>query len=132
MRVITPSLLVAAVAELSKGTPLVRARDVFAWCERNSVSYQGDGLRNQALWDADLEEARGERRLLKFKSGECKQSRVGWALIARGAKAREAAARLSWQEQFWDGEKWDWLRVPIPRTPPGVGTEPIRGEPGWG
>ncbi|MFP2908462.1 hypothetical protein ACLESD_26090 [Pyxidicoccus sp. 3LFB2] len=126
MRVLNSSLLVAAVAEISKGTPLVRARDVFAWCDRNSVSYQGDGVRNQALWDADLEEARGEQRLLKFKSGECKQSRVGWALISRGAKAREAAARLGWAEQCWDGEKWDWPCMPIPRP------EPLSSEQHWG
>jgi hypothetical protein len=117
MRVITSSLLVAAVTELSKGsTKLVRLRDVFAWCERNEVDYEGEGLKHQAIWDADLEEARGQRRLLKFKSGECKQSRVGWALIAHGAKAREAAARLNWREQLWDGEKWEWLggSAPVP------------------
>jgi hypothetical protein len=107
MRMMTPSLLVAAVTELSKGTPLVRLRDVQAWCDRNSVNYQGEGLRNQAIWDADADEARGEQRLLKFKSGECKQSRVGWAPIARGAKAREAAARLGWAELFWTGEAWE-------------------------
>src|SRR6478609_2916084 len=98
MRVITPTLLVAAVTELSRGSKLVRVKDVFAWCERNAVDYQGEG-KHQAIWDADLEEARGQRRLLKFKSGECKQSRVGWALIAHGAQAREAAARLGWREQ---------------------------------
>jgi hypothetical protein len=109
MRVITPTLLVAAVTELSKGAKLVRLKEVLAWCERNAVDYQGEGLRNQALWEADHEEARGQRRLLKFKSGECKQSREGWALIAHGAKAREAAARLGWRELRWTGEKWDWL-----------------------
>ena len=110
MRVITSSLLVAAVTELSRGSSkLVRAREVFAWCERHSVDYQGEGPKHQALWNADLEEARGQRRLLKFKSGECKQSRVGWALIAHGAKAREAAARLSWREQLWNGRAWEWL-----------------------
>jgi hypothetical protein len=128
MRVITATLLVEAVRELSKGTSkLVRARDVFAWCDRNSVDYQGEGLKHQALWDADLEEARGQHRLLKFKSGECKQSRVGWALIAHGAKAREAAARLNWREQIWDGEKWDWLGgCPPPQVRrPAVGQEGI-------
>jgi hypothetical protein len=109
MRVITPALLVAAVTELSKGsTKLVRARDVFAWCDRSSVDYQGEGLKNQAIWDADREEARGQHRLLKFKSGEARQSRVGWALIAHGDRAREAAARLGWRELLWDGEKWGW------------------------
>ncbi|MFP2925703.1 hypothetical protein ACLESO_10880 [Pyxidicoccus sp. 3LG] len=114
MRVITPALLVEAVTELSKATPLVRARDVFAWCERNSVDYQGEGLRKQAIWDADREEARGQNRLLKFKSGESKQSRVGWSLPSRGARAREAAMRLGWAEQFWDGENWTWPSTPIP------------------
>ncbi len=108
MRLITPTLLVAAVKELSKGSRLVRVRDVLGWCERNAVDYQGDGGKHQALWDADCEEARGQRRLLKFKSGECKQSRVGWALIAYGAPAREAAARLGWGEQLWNGEAWSW------------------------
>lgn len=112
MRIITPSLLVAAVTELSRCTPLVQARDVIAWCDRNSVNYQGEGLRNQALWEADLEEARGEQRLLKFKSGDCKQSRVGWALIARGPRARDAAMRKGWHEMRWNGEQWEWLRVP--------------------
>lgn len=123
MRVITPTLLVAAVTELSKGsTKLVRVKDVFAWCDRNAVDYQGEGLKNQAIWDADCEEARGQHRLLKFKSGECKQSRVGWALIAHGAKAREAATRLGWREQLWDGEKWDWLGgcAPVPARRPGA------------
>jgi hypothetical protein len=114
MRLLTASLLVEAVTELSKGIPLVKARDVFAWCERNGVNYQGEGLRHQALWDADLEEARGQNRLLKFKSGECKQSRVGWAPIARGAKARDAAARLGWQELLWNGADWDWRRLQAP------------------
>ncbi len=118
MRLITASLLVEAVTELSKGIPLVKARDVFAWCERNGVSYQGEGLRHQALWDADLEEARGQNRLLKFKSGECKQSRVGWAPMARGAKARDAAARLGWQELLWNGADWDWHRLPLPGAKP--------------
>ncbi|HVG61771.1 MAG TPA: hypothetical protein VNA24_24630, partial [Hyalangium sp.] len=91
MRVITASLLVAAVTELSRGSKLVRLKDVLGWCDRNQVDYEGEGLKHHLIWDADLEEARGQRRLLKFKSGECKQSRVGWALIAHGAKAREAA-----------------------------------------
>lgn len=125
MRAITASLLVAAVTELSKGSKLVRVRDVFAWCDRNAVDYQGEGLKNQAIWDADLEEARGQRRLLKFKSGECKQSRVGWALIAHGAQARESAARLGWREQLWDGEKWEWLGgcAPIPQRRLGAAEE---------
>lgn len=120
MRVITSTLLVAAVTELSKGSKLVRAKEVFAWCERNAVDYQGEGLKHQALWDADREEARGQHRLLKFKSGESKQSRVGWALIAYGAKAREAAARLGWRELLWDGEKWDlaWGVPPSPGAAP--------------
>lgn len=120
MRVITASLLVEAVTELSKGMPLVKARDVFAWCQRNSVDYQGEGLLHQALWDADREEARGQQRLLRFKSGECKQSRVGWAPIARGTRAREAAARLNWHEMRWNGEQWDWVRGPTPGTMPAV------------
>ncbi|MDY7225562.1 hypothetical protein [Hyalangium rubrum] len=127
MRVLTSTLLVAAVTELSKGTKLVRAKDVIAWCDRNRVDYQGAGPKHQALWDADLEEARGQRRLLKFKSGECKQSRVGWALIAHGAKAREAAARLNWREQLWEGEKWDWLGgcAPVPERRPGTNTDSL-------
>lgn len=121
MRVITPSLLVAAVTELSKGIPLVRVRDVQAWCERNSVSYEGGGFRSlQSIWDADTEEARGERRLLKFKSGEAKQSRVGWAPIARATKAREAAARLGWQELQWNGAEWEWMRAPVSTTVPAM------------
>lgn len=134
MRVITASLLVTAVTELSKGScKLVRGRDVFAWCDRNSVDYQGEGLKHQALWDADLEEARGQRRLLKFKSGESKQSRVGWALIAHGAKAREAAAHLSWREQLWNGESWDWLGgcPPVPERRPRAGERSEDREPGW-
>ncbi|WP_244237065.1 hypothetical protein [Corallococcus llansteffanensis] len=109
-----------AVTELSRGTRLVRAKEVLAWCDRNQVDCQGAGLKNQALWDADLEEAGGPHRLLKFKSGECKQSRVGWALIAHGAKAREAAAHLGWRELRWTGENWDWLGgepPPPPRRP---------------
>jgi hypothetical protein len=135
MRVITPALLVAAVTELSKGSSkLVRLRDVFAWCDRNSVDYQGEDLKNQPIWDADLEEARGQRRLLKFKSGECKQSRLGWALIAHGAKAREAAARLGWREQLWDGEKWEWLggSAPVPARRIPASPEPAPAEQGWG
>lgn len=122
MRVITPALLVAAVTELSKGSKLVRAKDVFAWCDRNAVDYQGEGLRNQALWEADREEARGQHRLLKFKSGESRQSRVGWALRAHGAQAREAAARLGWRELIWEGEDWDWLGgcPPLPARRPGA------------
>jgi hypothetical protein len=135
MRVIDSTLLVAAVTELSRGgSKLVRARDVFAWCERNRVDYQGEGPKHQALWDADLEEARGQRRLLKFKSGEFQQSRVGWALIAHGAKAREAAARLFWREQLWDGEKWDWLGgcPPPPQRRPEPREQVADAEPGWG
>jgi hypothetical protein len=109
MRVITASLLVEAVTELSKSAKLVRVKDVYAWCDRNAVDYQGAELDNQPVWDADTEEARGQHRLLKFKSGEARQSRVGWALIAHGEKAREAAARLNWREQLWNGEQWDWL-----------------------
>lgn len=134
MRVITSTLLVAAVMELSKGAKLVRLKDVFAWCDRNSVDYQGEGLKHQAIWDADREEARGQHRLLKFKSGECKQSRVGWALIAHGAKAREAAARLGWREQLWNGESWDWLGgcAPTPERRSRAGEEMADGESGWG
>ncbi|WP_163999776.1 hypothetical protein [Pyxidicoccus caerfyrddinensis] len=120
MRVLTASLLVEAVIELSKGTPLVKARDVFAWCQRNGVDYQGEGPLHQALWDADREEARGQRRLLRFKSGECKQSRVGWSVAARGVRAREAAARLGWDEMFWNGEQWDWMHGPHPKAIPGL------------
>ncbi|WP_426749719.1 hypothetical protein [Myxococcus sp. Y35] len=111
MRVITPGLLVAAVTELSlsRSAKLVRLKDVVAWCEWNGVDCQGPGSRLQALWDADREEAQGEHRLLKFKSGECKQSRVGWALRPHGDRAREAAALLGWRELLWDGEKWEWL-----------------------
>ncbi|WP_240356538.1 MULTISPECIES: hypothetical protein [Myxococcus] len=111
MRVISPGLLVAAVTELSlsRSAKLVRLKDVIAWCEWNGVDYEGPGGKQQALWDADREEAEGPRRLLKFKSGECKQSRAGWSLIAHGDKAREAATQLGWREQLWDGEKWDWL-----------------------
>lgn len=128
MRVLTSTLLVEAVTELSRGSRLVRAKDVLAWCDRNQVDCHGEGLKNQALWDADREEARGERRLLKFKSGECKQSRVGWALIAHGAKAREAAAQLSWREQRWTGEQWDWLggEPPPPPRRPSVREVPVR------
>ncbi|SET73241.1 hypothetical protein SAMN05443639_104107 [Stigmatella erecta] len=115
MRVITADLLVAAVTELSKGTKLVRARDVFAWCDRLQVDCQAEGSKHQALWDADLEEAHGQRRLLKFKSGDSKQSRVGWALTAHGTQAREAAARLNWREQLWTGEAWEWLGGCAPR-----------------
>jgi hypothetical protein len=133
MRVITPALLVAAVTEITKGrTSLVRARDVLAWCDRNLVNCQGEGPLHQALWEADLEEARGQRRLLRFKSGECKQSRVGWALIAQGAKAREAAARLGWHEMVWNGERWEWLRAPAPDAAPSVTAEPVRVQPAWG
>jgi len=122
MRVITPDLLVAAVTELSlsRSGKLVRIKDVFAWCDWNGVDYQGTGLKNQALWDAEREEACGQHRLLKFKSGECKQSRVGWALVPHGARAREAASSLGWREQLWDGEKWDWAGG----TPPVVARRP--------
>jgi hypothetical protein len=111
MRVISPGLLVAAVTELSlsRSAKLVRLKDVIAWCEWNGVDYEGTGGKQRALWDADRDEAQGQHRLLKFKSGECKQSRAGWALIAHGEKAREAATQLGWREQLWDGEKWDWL-----------------------
>lgn len=135
MRVITATLLVEAVTELSKGSKkLVRAKDVFAWCDRNSVDYEGEGLEAQAILEADLEEARGQRRLLKFKSGECKQSRMGWALIKHGARAREGAARLGWGEMSWNEEKWDWLAgsPPPPRVRrPGVREEPVDGGPEW-
>ena len=134
MRVITASLLVAAVTELSRGSKLVRLKDVLGWCDRNQVDYEGEGLKNHLIWDADLEEARGQRRLLKFKSGECKQSRVGWALIAHGAKAREAASRLGWREQLWDGEKWEWLGgcAPVPQRRIGATEEAATSAPGWG
>ncbi|NMO15880.1 hypothetical protein HPC49_26895 [Pyxidicoccus fallax] len=106
--------------------PLVRARDVFGWCDRNLVDYQGEGVLHQALWDADLEEARGEHRLLKFKSGECKQSRVGWALLKNGTKARDEAARKGWHELRWNGEQWDWLRPPAaPSAAPAVPEAPV-------
>ncbi|XXF75340.1 hypothetical protein P2318_19960 [Myxococcaceae bacterium GXIMD 01537] len=121
MRVITPDLLVAAVTALSKGTKLVRIRDVLAWCDCNAVDYQGEGPKLQALWDAERAEARGQHRLLKFKSGECKQSRVGWALIPHGAKAREAAAHLGWRELHWNGETWGW---------PGGSPPPVARRPG--
>jgi hypothetical protein len=126
MRVINANLLVAAVTELSKGAKLVRTRELFAWCDRHQVDCQGEGPKHQALWAADLEEARGPRRLLKFKSGDSKQSRVGWALIAHGAQAREAAARLNWREQRWTGEAWEWLGgcAPTPERRPRVDAEP--------
>ncbi|WP_223641924.1 hypothetical protein [Corallococcus sp. EGB] len=120
MRVITPDLLVAAVTELSRGSKLVRLKDVLAWCEWNGVDAQGDGLRNQALWEAERAEVRGQHRLLKFKSGECKQSRLGWALIAHGAKARELATDLRWCEQVWNGVDWEWQGgiAPVPERRP--------------
>ncbi|QSQ17033.1 hypothetical protein [Myxococcus landrumensis] len=129
MRVLTPDLLVAAVAEFSKGNKLVRIKDVLAWCECNAVDYHGSGLKNQALWDADLGEARGQHRLLKFKSGECKQSRVGWALIPHGEKAREAATHLGWRELEWTGEGWDWpggVPPPVPRRPSATWATSVR------
>lgn len=134
MRVITPQLLVAAVTELSKGAKLVRLKDVFTWCDWNGVDYQGNGPKNQALWDADRDEAGGQHRLLKFKSGDCKQSRVGWALIPHGAQAREAAAQLGWREQLWDGEKWDWLGgiPPVPARRPTRVREATDGQPSGG
>ncbi|WP_224365001.1 hypothetical protein [Hyalangium versicolor] len=134
MRVMTAALLVEAVTELSKGSKLVRAKDVFAWCDRNGVDYQGERLKNHAIWDADCEEARGQQRLLKFKSGESKQSREGWALIAHRARAREAAARLGWREMLWTGEKWDWLdgSPPIRTRRSGAAEKPVDGEAGWG
>jgi hypothetical protein len=121
MRVITPELLVAAVTELSRGTTkLIRLKDVLAWCEWRSVDYDGAGLKQQALWDAEAEEARGQQRLLKFKSGECKQSRLGWALVAHGPRARESATGLGWREMLWSGDKWDWQGgvAPVPARRP--------------
>nr|AYM52990.1 hypothetical protein [Myxococcus fulvus] len=132
MRVISPGLLVAAVTELSlsRSAKLVRLKDVIAWCEWNGVDYEGPDGKQQALWDAEREEARGPHRLLKFKSGECKQSRAGWALIAHGDKAREAAAQLGWREQLWDGVKWDWLggSAPVVARRPSARRERAGGE----
>lgn len=110
MRLLTPSLLVTAVTELSKDELLVRATDVFAWCERNAVDYRGTGLNNQAIWDADHEEARGQHRLLKFKRGTSRQARVAWALAAYASKVRGSAESLGWRELNWDGESWAWLK----------------------
>lgn len=108
MRVLTPNILVAAITELSEGDRLVRSTDVISWCERNAVDYQGNGRNNQAFWDADLEEARGQHRLLKFKRGASQQARVAWALAVHASKVRESAEHQGWYELGWNGENWNW------------------------
>lgn len=108
MRLMTPDFLVDAITELSKEGLLVRATQVFDWCEPNAVDYQGSGLNNQAVWDADCNEARGQHRLLKFKHGAKRQSPVAWALATCATQARYAAGNEGWRELDWDGDNWVW------------------------
>ncbi|REG30890.1 hypothetical protein ATI61_106360 [Archangium gephyra] len=108
MNLITAELLFRGIKELSADDLLVRATDVFEWCARLPVDYRGSGWNNQAIWDADREEARGQHRLLKFKCGTTRQARVAWGLVHHADKVRTAAKLAGWRELHWDGKRWVW------------------------
>jgi hypothetical protein len=55
---------------------------------------------------------------------------VGWAPIARGAKAREAAARLGWAELFWTGEAWERPQAPSSLPSPTLREDSVGAEAG--
>ena len=109
MPMLTSDMLVRVVTELSRQTrTIVPAKAVLDWCRRHNVDYQGAGLNYQTIWDADVNEARGQRRLRKFKRGWSSQSRVGWTLIELAPNASQTLASADWHEVSWNGKRWVW------------------------
>ncbi len=122
---------VTAVTQESKKSPgaLVKATDITEWCDRQRppIDY-GPGIpgaRNKYFWEADLDEAGGKHRLLKFKESASRGSAVHLALRL---KAKPAPARVSghpgrtearqrkWVECVWlpKAKKWDWENAKVP------------------
>jgi hypothetical protein len=107
---ITGDVLVSTVEMLLKDHKIARAKQVIAVHKDNAqgVEVQGPGLNYQALWDADLAEARHPHRLRKFKRGKYQQGPVGWTLLDLDPKTRQELEDDGWRELPWDGNNWSW------------------------
>ncbi len=117
--------LVRAVGALqqSPGGELVSAVQAMRWCDAQvpRLDYGStEHPTNNFLWEADLDERRGEKRLLKFKTSAVKQGRVYFGLASRAASARAEARRQGWVEVPWDPQalgglgNWTWEDAEVP------------------
>jgi hypothetical protein len=93
----TASSLVKIVGEIGTGSGqcIVSSRDIMAWCRRQRppVDY-GAGRKNEIFWQRDLDEARSDHRLIKFKLGSEPTDGTFFALKKEEKAAlREAALR---------------------------------------
>ncbi|HZH16011.1 MAG TPA: hypothetical protein VE057_16795 [Archangium sp.] len=107
---ITGDVLVSTVELLLKDHKIARAKQVIALHKGNAhgVDIQGPGRKYQALWDADLAEARHPHRLRKFKRGKYPQSPVGWTLLGLDPKTRQELENDGWRELPWADNNWIW------------------------
>jgi len=117
--------LVRAVGALqqARGGELVSAVEVMKWCDAQvpRLDYGNtEHPTNNFLWEADLDERRCEKRLLKFKTSAVKQGRVYFGLASRAASARAEARRQGWVEVPWDPQalgglgNWTWEDAEVP------------------
>ena len=74
MPIMTADILVHAVQDLEEYPgALVDSRAIKTWCNKHHVDY-GAGSFDKHFWDSDHEEARGQHRLLKFRTGTARNS----------------------------------------------------------
>ncbi|MCW5808638.1 MAG: hypothetical protein KIT31_40180 [Deltaproteobacteria bacterium] len=108
---ITDDLLVEIVTELATPSqPLVEATAIIAYCEAHGIDIQGDGnAKYAAFWSADLDEAKGEHRLQKFKRGKTAQARNAWCLTSGLIQARSWAANNGWLLVPWSNKEENWM-----------------------
>lgn len=118
MPVMTRDHLIEAVTNL-QAIPgaLVSAVQIMEWCRarEDRVDYGSEETPVCIhFWNADLDEARTDRRLLKFKTSGARNARNHWGLAEFSAVARHQAAVNGWVEVPWDPKaaggrgNWDW------------------------
>lgn len=108
---ITEDVFVSTVELLLKDHKIAQTKQVVIALYKDKshgVDIQGPGFDYQALWNADLAEARHQHRLRKFKRGKSSWSPVGWTLLNLDPKTREELENDGWRELPWDGNNWVW------------------------
>ncbi len=123
MSTMTPNILLDAVRALeSRPGALVSATDIMAWCRKHHVDYAPPV--NKHFWDSDLEEAKSQHRLLKFKTAPKKRARNYFARRLDAPRApgsasshpgRKEARANGWVECVWMSP-WNWKNAQVPPT----------------
>jgi hypothetical protein len=108
---ITKDVLVSTVKSILKDHKIAQTKQVVIALHKDKshgVDIQGPEFDYQALWNADLAEARHQHRLQKFKRGKSSRSPVGWTLIDLDPQTRQELENDGWRELPWDGNNWVW------------------------